>query len=212
MKKINNIKKNLNIIQVESELSNYNSKSVSTEEYISYCSKKLEINKILESSYENIKFRQYKWYNYICRERSYGKMLNEFENVLGKDATLIIGDASLGVNMWNIISTPPNVTIKRKLNTRFRVLSIDEFRTSCINCYTHKRENTKLKYKGKDNKTRSLHSVLTYKMENNRLGCINRDNNAVKNMKYIYDYYIEYLRGNVDNPRPEIFCRKNKDL
>ena len=60
MKKINNIKKNLNIIQVESELSNYNSKSVSTEEYISYCSKKLEINKILESSYENIKFRQYK--------------------------------------------------------------------------------------------------------------------------------------------------------
>ena len=99
MKKINNIKKNLNIIQVESELSNYNSKSVSTEEYISYCSKKLEINKILESSYENIKFRQYKWYNYICRERAYGKMLNEFENVLGKDATLIIGDASLGVNM-----------------------------------------------------------------------------------------------------------------
>ena len=49
-------------------------------------------------------------------------------------------------------------------------------------------------------------------MENNRLGCINRDNNAVKNMKYIYGYYIEYLRGNVDNPRPEIFCRKNKDL
>ena len=84
-------------------------------------------------------------------------MLNEFENVLGKDVTLIIGDASLGVNMRNIISTP-NVTIKRKLNTRFRVLSIDEFRTSCINCYTYKRENTKLKYKGKDNKTRSSYS------------------------------------------------------
>ena len=53
-------------------------------------------------------------------------MLNEFENVLGKDMTLIIGDASLGVNMINIITTP-NVTIKRKLNTRFRVLSIEEF-------------------------------------------------------------------------------------
>ena len=75
------------------------------------------------------------------------------------------------------------------------MLSIVEFRTSCINCYTHKRENTKLKYKGKDNKTRSLHSVLTYKMENNRLGCINRDNNAVKNMKSIYDYYIESVIG-----------------
>ena len=60
-------------------------------------------------------------------------MLNEFENVLGRDVTLIIGDSSLGVNMRNIISTQ-NVTIKRKLNTRFRVLSIDEFKTSCINC------------------------------------------------------------------------------
>ena len=53
-------------------------------------------------------------------------MLNEFENVLGRDVTLIIGDSSLGVNMRNIISTQ-NVTIKRKLNTRFRVLSIEEF-------------------------------------------------------------------------------------
>ena len=72
-------------------------------------------------TYENIKFRQYKWYNYICHKRAYRKILNQFENVLDKDVTLIIGDTLLGVNMRNIISTP-NITIKRKLNTRFRVL------------------------------------------------------------------------------------------
>ena len=29
---------------------------------------------------------------------------------------------------------------------------------------------------------RKIHAVLTFKMENNRIGCINRDENAVRNM------------------------------
>lgn len=39
--------------------------------------------------------------------------------------------------------------------------------------------------------SRKLHSVLTYKMENSRLGCINRDNNAVNNIKKLFTYYID---------------------
>jgi hypothetical protein len=46
-----------------------------------------------------------------------------------------------------------------------------------------------------------LHSVLTYKMENNRLGCINRDRNAVLNMKKIV---VSWL---TDRTRPEKFRR-----
>jgi hypothetical protein len=48
-----------------------------------------------------------------------------------------------------------------------------------------------------------LHSVLTYKMLNNRLGCINRDINAVKNMKNIVQSILK--TGN----RPVEFTRKS---
>ena len=135
-------------------------------------------------------------------------MLNQFEREIG---ILVIGDASIGVSMRNYISTP-NITLKRKLKERFTVLTIDEFRTSCINCYTHNKETNHFKYKDQKNKTRSLHSVLTYKMENNRLGCINRDLNAIKNIKSLYYHYLEYLKGNELEPRPKIFCREKTDI
>ena len=208
-KKIEKTKKDLGIIAIETELSDYNSKSCKIEEYTSYCSKKLEINNRLEELYDKKKFRQYKWYNYICKERRYDKMLNEMEREIGKDTILIYGDASIGVSMRNFISTP-NIRIKRKISKKFEILSIDEYSTSIINSVTHKRENDHFKYKDKNNKTRALHSVLTYKMENNRFGCINRDLNAVRNMKYLYDYYLGYLKGENKEPRPKIFCRNQK--
>ena len=49
-------------------------------------------------------------------------------------------------------------------------------------------------------------------MENNRLGCINRDLNAVRNIRYIYNYYLDYLRGINTDKRPFIFSRENKNL
>ena len=210
-RKLEKLKETLNIIKVESELSDYNSKSTSISDYTMYCSKKLEINERLEQLYSDKKFRQYKFYNFICRERRYSKLLDELEKEYGSDAVLIYGDASVGVSMRNYISTP-NITIKRKLKQRFKVLSIDEFRTSCINCYTHERQRDHYKYKDTTNKTRSLHSVLTYKMENNRLGCINRDLNAVRNIRYIYNYYLDYLRGINTDKRPLSFSRVNKNL
>jgi len=210
-RKLEKLRETLNIIEVETELSDYNSKSTSISDYTMYCSKKLEINQRLEHLYSDKKFRQYKFYNYICRERRYSKLLDELEKEYGSDAVLIYGDASVGVNMRNYISTP-NITIKRKLKQRFTVLSIDEFRTSCINCHTHERQRENFKYKDTKNKTRSLHSVLTYKMENNRLGCINRDLNAVRNIRYIYNYYLDYLRGINKEKRPLIFSRENKNL
>ena len=204
--KIQRLRDKLGIIPIETELSDYNSKTCDIEDYTSYCSKKLDVNQRLEPLYENNMFRQYKWYNYICRERRYSHMLKDVAKNLGEDAILVIGDASVGVSMRNVISTP-NKTLKQKLKTKFIVLSIDEFRTSCINCHTHKRQIGNFKYKDQTNKTRRLHSVLTYKMKNNRTGCIHRDNNAVKNLRFIYDEYIEYLKGNRIEPRPEVFCR-----
>ncbi len=40
-------------------------------------------------------------------------------------------------------------------------------------------------------KFRKIHSILTYKMENNRIGCINKDENAIRNMELISKFSIE---------------------
>ena len=63
----------------------------------------------------------------------------------------------------------------------------------------YKVENLNLPDKLK--KMRKIHSILTYKMENNRIGCINRDENAIRNMEVISKFFIE------GKGRPEIFSR-----
>jgi hypothetical protein len=71
---------------------------------------------------------------------------------------------------------------KRKVNERFEIYNLDEFRTSCINNKTNTLcEN--LYIPDKKNILQKIHSVLTYQMENKWNGCINRDWNSVKIIK-----------------------------
>ena len=217
------------ISKIENGLSDYNSKTCNLERFKLFITKKIEINDKIENMYKDTKFRQYKFYSYINRKRSDAKLLNMIQNKFGKDTIIIMGDWSIGKQMRNFISTP-NLSLKRKLNERFKVYNIDEYNTSCISYKTEEKvENLrvrdwyknkvlkKYKYKLEDiteeeqsiilsnsNKTRKLHQVLTFKMENNRKGCINRDRNACLNMKKIYKYYIE------TGERPKVYCRPIK--
>ena len=87
-------------------------------------------------------------------------------------------------------------------------------KTSCINYKTEK-ESGNLIFKIKENTTCQrfiskigkkvkMHSILTYQMENQRLGCINRDKNAVYNIRKIFNYYM------LHNERPEVYRRTKK--
>ena len=131
----------------------------------------------------------YKWYSYINTKRANDNLLNLIEKTYGPNKTIIIGDWSVGQQMAHFISTP-NITLKRELTRKFKVLVIDEFRTSCLHHKTDKYvENLHLP--DKTNKTQKLHQVLTYQMENNRKGCINRDKNGVLNIKKLGISYIK---------------------
>ena len=190
----------LKITEIENTLSDYNSKSCCINKFTEYISKKIKINNILYSLYQKKKFRQYKWYSFINTKRSEDNMLNMIENRYGKDNTIIIGDWSIGKQMRNFISTP-NLKLKRKLTERFRVINIDEYRTSCLNYKTEERcENLYLLDLKK--KLRKKHSILTYQMENKRRGCLNRDKNGCKNIQKIFECYmkdktrpLKYQRG-----------------
>jgi hypothetical protein len=201
-KTIQNYKDKNNISVLEKELTSYNSKSCDLIIFKLYVQKKNELNKNLLGKYENDIFRKYKWYGYINRQKADAKMINSIKKIFGENVTIIYGDWSLGQQMQNSMSTP-NLRLKRKIGEHFTVYSIDEFRTSCLNCKTNERvENMYLP----DEKGvyRKKHSILTYKMSNNRRGCINRDNNAVNNMIKVTEQYLK------DRTRPVEFRRDFK--
>ena len=189
----------LEITSKENELSAYNSKSCNINKYREFITKKINTNEVLYKLYQNNKFRQYKWYAFINKKRTEDNMLNKIEKTYTKDSIIIIGDWSIGKQMKNFISTP-NLSLKRKLQERFKVYNIDEYRTSCLN-YKTEELSKNLYLVDKRNKERKMHSILTYKMENKRNGCINRDKNGCKNIQKVFNYYIEY------DERPERYKR-----
>lgn len=199
---LKNYKDKQHITEIENTLSLFNSKTCDIEKFKEYIKEKLKVNDAIATLYQDEKFRQYKWYSYINTKRTDDNMLNKIENKYGKDIKIIIGDWSIGKQMRNFISTP-NLSIKRKLNTRFEVYNIDEFRTSCLNYKTEELCNN-LYLPDKRNIERKMHSILTFKMENKRKGCINRDKNGCKNIQKVFNHYIE------TGERPEKYKRDYK--
>jgi hypothetical protein len=247
------------IIDIESELTNYKSKSCILSTFLDYVQKKNETNNKLFSVYENSLFTKLQWYLYINKQRSEQKLINNIKQKFGINIVLMMGDWSVSKQMRNFISTPM-IGLRKMLLSHFDVINIDEYNTSALNHKTEEKTknlhiHVKKKVKGEKKKTKQiqksnknkqknkslepeinnidilninpinntasnslslkqlfinkdksvgyykLHSVLTYKMENNRLGCINRDRNAVLNMKKIV---VSWL---TDRTRPEKFRR-----
>jgi len=199
---LKNYKDKQRITEIENTLSLFNSKTCDIEKFKEYIKEKLKVNDAIAKLYQDEKFRKYKWYSYINTKRTEDNMLNKIENKYGKDIKIIIGDWSIGKQMRNFISTP-NLAIKRKLNTRFEVYNIDEFRTSCLNYKTEELCNN-LYLPDKRNIERKMHSILTFKMENKRKGCINRNKNGCKNIQKVFNHYIE------TGERPEKYKRDYK--
>jgi hypothetical protein len=202
---LNNPDKNLNIL--ESEFSKYNSKTCIIDKFIDFINKKMEFNEYFYALYEDKIFRQYRWYSYINKQRSESRMIKNIIKNYGNNSIIIIGDWSINKQFRNYISTP-NISLKRTLKKHFPVYNIDEYRTSCLHYKTENYGSNLYLVNPKDkyNKSRKIHSILTFKMENNRLGCINRDRNSCKNIKKLFDFYMEtdnrpdrYKRGYIIN-------------
>lgn len=193
---LQNHRNKVGISMFESLLSEFNSRSCILETFSKYVNKKNDINKDLFDDYSNLKFRQYKWYTYINTKRSNAKLLNTIEEKYAIKETdgsyrklnIIIGDWSVSKQMQNFMPTP-NITLKRLLKERFNVYNIYEYNTSALSYVTEEKCDN-MYVTDKKNVSRKLHSVRIYSMINNRRGCINRDINAVKNMRKLSDYWL----------------------
>ena len=167
-------------------------------EYITY--KNIALRSEYGETYKNKIFKKYSWYAYIDKQRALDNLLNTIESIYGPrdNLRIIYGDWSIGHQLSKFISTPM-IGLKRKIASRFKVYNIDEYRTSMLD---HKSETQceNLHLPDKHGKLREIHSILTYKM-NGRLSCINRDYNAVLNMRKLT---LSYLNN---EPRPINYCR-----
>ena len=169
----------------------------------------LQLDKFLDMKEYNKYLKKLKWFRYINKQRHESKLLNELEEIYGKDAKFLFGDWSGKTSIKRI--SMPNMGMKKLLAKRFEVLLINEFNTSKL--YWKTEEETKnLKISKTFKKTygtvctieREIHSLLTFQMSKLKLGIINRDYNATKNMYKIVGSIIR------TGKRPENFIHKPK--
>jgi len=215
MKKYNNIIlamksnkiKGKTIIEYETELSNYNRKTLNIVKFKEYLQAKNRINHILFGFYHRELFRKLKFGRYINTKRNEQKLINNFKKMFGnpEDVVICIGDweqkkqmkfkePTLGIGMR---------TLFRKNN--YKVFLVDEFRSSskCSNCNGGLCEKFMVRKNPRPNKDdiRLVHGLLRCK---SGCGLWNRDRNGSSNIYKIAEAAINKLE------RPSYLCREIK--
>ena len=196
------------IIEYETELSNYNKKTLDITKFKEYLQIKNRINHLLFGFYRKELFRKLKFGRYINIKRNEQKMINQFKKIMGKpeEVVICIGDweqrkqmkykePTIGIGMR---------TLFRKNN--YKVFLVDEFRSSCKcsqceNGLCEKFRIRKHPNKKKD-ELRLIHGLLRCK---SGCGLWNRDRNGSSNIYKIAEKAINKLE------RPSYLCRETSN-
>jgi hypothetical protein len=197
---------NKNIIEYETELSQYNRKTLDIEKFKIYIREKNRINHILFGFYRKELFRKLKLGRYINTKRNEQKMINQFKKTFGnpEETIICIGDWEQRKQMKY-----KEPTLGKGMRTLFRknnynVYLVDEFRSSCkcSNCeggICEKFRVRKHPNKKKD-ELRLVHGLLRCK---SGCGLWNRDRNGSSNIYKIAEKAINKLE------RPSYLCRES---
>lgn len=202
------------IKEIETELSNYNSKTNNYEKFKQYLTVKNRINITLFEHYNKKYFRKFKLNGFINMQKSESKMINNFKNKFGSKENVIIvmGDYDKKEHMKSL---EPVICKKfRRLfrNAGYDIYLINEFRTSklCNGCHQEIEPFLERKsHKPKDiknGKIITVHGLLCH--TDNKHSCElihNRDKNAVQNMLYI----VEEIKKT--GKRPVKFTREKEN-
>lgn len=196
------------IIELETELSKLNKKSLNLTKFKEYIQKKSEINGLLFSFYEKYIFRKLRLQSYRNTKKSEQKMLNRFKHIFGNENEVIVcfGDYEQKKHMK--FKEPTKGKGMRTLfrKSGFQTYLVDEFRTSCrcskcevgICSKTMVRENPKPFRDG----CILVHGLICCK---NGCGYWNRDTNGATNIYKIASNSIHNKR------RPSYLSRSNSN-
>ena len=177
--------KDKKVIELETELSKYNRKTLNYDEFKKYIQNKNEVNMKLFKFYENYIFRKLKLNSYINRLKSEQKLITRFKKIFGesKDAIICIGDWEQRKHR-KFKEPTKGVGFRNKFRKNgFQVYLVDEFRTSCMcsNCEDGKCSKFRMIRNPKPAKNDSIlsHGLLRCK---NGCGLWNRDENSARNI------------------------------
>jgi hypothetical protein len=125
--------RNKTIIRLETELSEFNRKTLNIKEFKKYIKKKNQINKKLFRFYENKLFRKLKLNGYWNRLKSEQNMVNRFKKIFGKPDDTIIAIGDFEQKKHRKYKEPLKGKGFRTLfrKSGYQVYLVDEFRTSC---------------------------------------------------------------------------------
>ena len=216
MKKYTNIRLGLKhkvlegktIIEYETELSNYNRKTLHIDKFKEYLQAKNKLNHLLFGFYRKEIFRKLKMSAYINTKRTEQKMIQQFQDKFGKpeETIICIGDWEQRKQMK---FKEPTIGIGMRTLFRkrgYQVYLVDEFRTSCrcSNCNGGICEKFRVGNhpNPKKEEMRLIHGLLRCK---NGCGLWNRDRNGASNIYKIAYQAIHKLA------RPTYLCRETSN-
>ena len=192
------------INKMQEMLTDYTARTSYLDRFIAYVSTKNIVKQSLYWRYNvNPLYKKLQWYSYINKQRSEARLIKRIKEEYGNNPVIFIGDWSETMPIKRI--STPGIGMRRLLAKHFELYLVDEYNSSKLNYKTEEPcENLYLKIANKKGEKilRRIHSILTYQMSNKRIGCINRDINAVKNIKKIVE---SELNG---SGRPEKYKRK----
>ena len=217
-----------NLIASETELSKFNGKTTDLNKAKEYLAKKVEVDNANDGFYEDPYFRKLKHRRYINTQRSEDKLLNEIEKTFGKNIVLAYGDYDS--KNYHLPGVPPAIGsgLRKKINKRFPLFLVNEFRTSKLCCRCEKPlENMKVKVKkGKKEKNKKIHRILVCRgcitisgSKSNSSYFINRDRNGTANILKVAKNILEtgekpinFRRKKADEPVKKIKFRVKKKV
>jgi len=200
-------KKKNGLIEKETKLSNFKSRTLNQEKYKHFITNKTILNNEVKEFYQKHLFRKLTFRRFIRTKQCEVKLLNEIENTYltkeeikeGKKIVILHGDYSRTSQMKGCIPTL-NIGMKKLLLTRFDIVEVNEFNTSKLYNKTMKEmENVSVK---RNKHKKSLHEILIPKEETKCHIFVNRDTNACKNILLLGKCYLE------SQTRTEEFTRK----
>lgn len=209
---------NKSVIEYETELSNYNRKTLQIDKFKKYINEKNRINNLLFGFYAKHLFRKLKFGRHINIKRNEQQMIRNFRKMYGNpdEVVICIGDweqrqqmkykePTLGIGIRSLL---------RK--NKYNVYLVDEFRSSCkcSNCDggicekymvrknpRPKKNKENPKKERKYDEMRLVHGLLRCK---SGCGSWNRDRNGSSNIYKIAYQAIHNLE------RPSYLCREVK--
>ena len=192
------------VIEYETELSNYNKKSLNIDEFKSYIKMKNEINHILFDFYEKYLFRKLKLNGYLNTKRSEQRMIQNFQKNFGTPENVIITFGDWEQRQQMKYKEPTKGKGMRSLFRKcgYNTYLVDEFRSSCkcSQCNGGECKNFLMVDNPKPyrNNQQMCWGLLRCKSCN---GFWNRDCNGAKNIYKIAENAVKKIA------RPAYLCR-----